>query len=269
MCRKGLNHLKISIAILFSINCGKSQLKMTMKKTTEIDILILSYAQTKELRNVTSQSVQSLIDSEHPQEIKFNIHVLESEKSIKPFQYEYTKTIYPEEDFNFHRYLNIGINITSSPYICLCNNDLLFQKGWASEILNAFGQFDYVYSASPICPYYPAEIGIAPVREIWFGHRAAVEIRGACLFFKRDMLKLIGQLDPNFKFYHADDDYAHTLRVLGIKHILVKSSIVFHLGSKTLKKQNSEVKLNLTDEQDIYYGKKWAHRLGLKWIELS
>lgn len=239
-----------------------------MNKLVQVDVIILSYAQTDELRNITVNAVQSLINSEDPETIKFNVVVMESKKDLEPYQYAYTRTIYPEEDFNFHRYLNLGINMTSSPYICLCNNDLLFQKGWATEILNSFAQFNDVYSASPICPYYPEEKGIVSPREAWFGHRTGVEVQGACLFLKRDLLKFIGQLDPNFKFYHADDDYAHTLQVLKIRHILVKSSIVFHLGSKTLKKQNDKVKLNLTTAQDVYYEKKWFPKLGRNWLEI-
>lgn len=239
-----------------------------MNTFVEVDILILSYAQTEELKNMTINAVQSLIDSEDTDKIRFNIIIIESQKDIAPFQYEHTTTIYPEEEFNFHRYLNIGINLTSSSYICLCNNDLLFQKEWASEILRAFAQFPEVYSASPMCPRYPEEKDILPVKEAWLGYRVAIEVQGACLFFKRDVLKFIGQLDPNFKFYAADLDYADTLRVLNLKHLLVRSAIVFHLVSKTLIGQNAELKYHLTHEQDLFYRKKWFHRIGRNWKEI-
>jgi GT2 family glycosyltransferase len=236
-----------------------------MNEIAAIDVIILSYAQTDELKNVTVNAVQSLMDSESPEKIKFNVLVFESQKDLAPYQYEHTRTIYPKEEFGFHRYLNMGIKSTNSPYVCLCNNDLLFQKGWATEILNAFQQFQDVLSASPACPYYPAQIGIEPVREVWFGYRIAIEMQGSCLFFKRELLKHIGQLDPNFKFYYADDDYAQTLRVLNLRHMLVRSSIVFHLGSKTLRKQDAAFAHHLTDEQSVFYYKKWGMRLGKRW----
>ena len=239
-----------------------------MNSKTAIDILILSYAQTDNLKKITTHAVQSLMRSEDPEKFNFNVVVLESQKSLAPFQYEHATTVYPDEEFNFHRYFNIGINMTSSPYICLCNNDILFQKGWASQMMIAFERFKDVKSASPVCPYYPMEISTQPVSEAWFGYRVGVEVQGACLLFKREVLKSIGQLDPNFKFYSADLDYADTFRVMNYRHMLVRSSIVFHLGSKTLNKQEPDLKYHLTEEQDLYYKKKWYHRTGRNWVEI-
>jgi hypothetical protein len=43
------------------------------------------------------------------------------------------------------------------------------------------------------------------------------------------MLSKIGLLDPNYEFWCADNEYANTLWVLNIKHVLVTSSVVDHL----------------------------------------
>ena len=132
----------------------------------------------------------------------------------------------------------------------------------------AFDRFKDVKSASPVCPYYPMEISTQPVGEAWFGYRVGIEVQGACLLFKREVLKSIGQLDPNFKFYSADLDYSDTFRVLNFRHMLVRSSIVFHLGSITLNNQEPDRKYHLTKEQDLYYKKKWHHRIGKNWVEI-
>ena len=75
--------------------------------------------------------------SENPKKIQFNVVVMESNNSLATFQYKNSITLYPRQKFGFHKYLNIGINLTTNPYICLCNNDLIFHNGWATEIMKS------------------------------------------------------------------------------------------------------------------------------------
>ncbi len=233
---------------------------------TEIDIVILSFAQTDELKQVTVNCLNSLMASEDPELIKFNIIVVESQKDLKPFQYEYGQTVYPDEPFGYNRYMNIGISMTSATYICLCNNDLLFHPQWATEILKPFKVYPNLFSASPICTIHHTKLlGMNPNIGLFAGYRERVEVSGWCLFFKRSMLSLIGKLDENFMFRHASHDYTHLLSALNLSHFLVTSSIVDHLDHTTLNKQEPERWNELMWQQDIYYEKKWGYRLGRKW----
>lgn len=232
---------------------------------TEIDIVILSFAQTKELKQVTINCLTSLMASEDPGLIKFNIIIIESQKDLKPFQYEYGQTVYPDEPFGYNRYMNIGISMTSAPYICLCNNDLIFHPKWATEILEPFKIYWGLSSASPMCTIHHTKLGMEPNIGLLPGYRERVEVSGWCLFFKRSMLTVIGKLDENFMFRHASHDYTHLLSALGLGHVLVTSSIVDHLDHTTLSKQEPERWTELMWKQDIYYEKKWGYRLGRKW----
>ena len=233
---------------------------------TEIDIIILSYAQTEELKQVTSDCLASLMASEEYELIKFNIIVIESQKDLKPFQYAHGQTVYPDVTFGYNRYMNIGISMTSAPFVCLCNNDLLFHSNWATEILKAFKLYRDLYSASPMCSIHHGKLlGIKPNSGVFHGYRERTEVSGWCIFFKRSMLRLIGQFDENFIFRHASHDYTHTLSALKLSHVLVTSSIVDHLDHTTLNKQEPERWNYLMFMQDVYYEKKWNHRLGRKW----
>lgn len=232
---------------------------------TEIDIVILSFAQTEELKQVTINCLNSLMASEDPELIKFNIIVVESRKDLAPFQYEYGQTIYSEKPFGYNRYMNIGISMTSAPYICLCNNDLFFHKHWATEILKPFKVHQELYSASPLCTIHHPKFGILPNTGIFEGNRVRLEVSGWCLFFRRSMLNLIGRMDENFTFLHASHDYMHLLWVLDIKHFLVTSSLVDHLDHTTIDRQETGRYDELMSKQRIYYEKKWAHRLGHNW----
>ncbi|WP_158799579.1 glycosyltransferase family 2 protein [Pedobacter sp. L105] len=232
---------------------------------TEIDIIILSFAQTEELKQVTVNCLDSLIASEDPELIKSNIIVVESQKDLKPFQYNYGQTVYPDESFGYNRYMNIGISMTSAPYVCLCNNDLFFHPQWATEIVKVFKAYPDLSSASPMCTIHHAKLGVTPNMGLFAGHRERTEVSGWCLFFKRSMLSLIGHLDENFIFRHASHDYTHLLSSLNLNHFLVTSSVVDHLDHTTLNKQEPERWDELMYQQDTYYEKKWGYRLGRKW----
>ena len=237
-----------------------------MKNTVEIDVIILSYAQSEELRDLTIDCINSLMNSENPNEIKFNVLVLESEKSIAPFQYPNSNTIYPEETFGYHKYMNMGIAMTSASYICMCNNDLIFHSGWATEILKPFQRFVDVFSASPVCSTHHPKMGFKINDGLKLGYRIGLEVTGWCLFVKRDIFRIMGQLDENYTFWYSDDDYANTLWVLKLNHVLVTASIVDHLYSKTLFLQSEERQVELTEKESFYFGKKWNSRKGKDWV---
>lgn len=239
-----------------------------MQEKIEIDIIIVSYAQSDELKEITMNCISSLIASEDAEKIKFNVVVIESQKSLEPFQYSNSVTVYPDIPFGYHRYLNIGIEMTSSPFVCICNNDLIFYQNWATEILKPMSYRD-VYSASPFCSIHHPKIGFKKYDGLKLGYRVRYEVSGWCIFFKRDVLQRTGRLDDNYIFWCADNDYANTLGVLGLKHVLVTSSIVDHLESKTLKKQSKERETELTDGEVFYFRKKWKPRLGETWEEMD
>jgi len=227
---------------------------------TEIDIIILSYASSEELKKIILDGIDSLVRSEKPQNIKFNIVVLESNREMKPYRYPNTKTVYPWQSFGYHRYMNIGIGMTQSKYICICNNDLIFHEGWATEILRSFEEDPELNSACPACSIHHPEHGIALNSGLHYGYEVRKELVGWCIFFKREMLKKTGKLDPAFKFWFADNDYGNTLQKHHIKHALVTSSVVDHLESRTLKTKSTTDQLKLTSRERFYYEYKWEGR---------
>jgi hypothetical protein len=239
-----------------------------MKGITEIDIIILSCGQNEELRKITGNCIASLVVSESPHQIKFNILVLESQKNMMPYQYPNTLTVYPADDFSYNKYLNIGIESTTSKYVCLCNNDLIFHPRWATELLRAFDRHPDLSSASPACSIHHPNMGYELNTGLYTGYRSNYELAGWCVFLKRDALRIIGKLDENYTFWCADNDYANMLSVLRLRHALVTSSVVDHLESVTMNCQIEEEDAGLTHTEFFYFEKKWNYRTGaLAWKE--
>jgi GT2 family glycosyltransferase len=236
-----------------------------MAGITEIDIIILSYGQNSALRAVTEQCIASLLDSEDPQSVKFNVVVIESEKMLKGYQYNNSITIYPEAHFGYNKFMNIGIELTSSKYVCLCNNDLVFRPFWATEMLKAFDTYYDLSSASPICSIHHPTIGFELNSGLYAGYRNRYEVAGWCLFLKRDVLRIMGKLDENYRFWCADNDFANMLSSLHLGHALVSSSVVDHLEGYTSDQQLTAIDEGITSDEFFYLEKKWNSRIGLGW----
>jgi len=221
---------------------------------------MLSYAASPELKKLTEQAVATLLASEDPATIKFKIVVIESAPGMDNYQYPGATTLYPKVPFGYHRYMNIGIDRTENSYVCICNNDLYFHKGWATEILNAFESNPDLSSVSPFCSIHHTNEGYTAHSGLYYGYTVRQEVAGWCLVFKREILKVTGRLDPNFKFWFADNDYINTLQKHGLRHALVSSSIVDHLESKTLKTRSEEEQIRLTSGERFYFEYKWEGR---------
>lgn len=233
---------------------------------TNIDVIILSNGKNEELVRLTNQTIQSLLASEEDHQIRFEVLVIESNAALHPFQYEHAKTIYPTQKFGFHKYLNIGVNATKNELICFCNNDLIFQKGWASAILSAKNVDPEIHSFSTFCPdFHSGHIEEIP-NEINYGYQNGVYFTGWCFLLKRSVFKITGLFDEKFTFYYADDDFRLTLKKYGLKNALINNAVVKHLGSETLNKEQTAERFELQYSANAYYRYKWEHKNLLKYL---
>jgi GT2 family glycosyltransferase len=232
-----------------------------------IDIIILSYAKDEKLLGLTEQTIRTALGSEDPERISFNILVIESNKDVKPYLFPNTRTIYPNTEFGYNKYMNIGIKATHNEYVCLCNNDLEFHKGWAGAILNAMEKDPEMLSASPYCPIFHKNEGFdenGPVKEGYFG-----ALGGWCIFMKREIFNTIGLFDEKLIFWYCDADYCKTLAKYGIKNCLVPASKVTHIGSESLKSVDDREYQKLTQWPRTYYNYKWNHHSYLRYFTES
>ncbi|RZK46826.1 MAG: glycosyltransferase, partial [Pedobacter sp.] len=192
---------------------------MAIKEPILIDIVILSYAKNEELKKLTEEAIASCHQSENPNEISFNIVVIESNKELNPYQYKGSTTLYSTQQFGFHRYLNIGIKHTNSAYICLCNNDLIFHRNWASAILKAMENDPELLCASTFCPIMHKNGNF----KIDTGNIVGYEtlFSGWCFLIKRSLIDQIGYFDEKFEFWYADADFLKTLKSHSLQNKLI------------------------------------------------
>jgi len=226
-------------------------------------MVILSLARDERLKNLTLQAIDTLRASEDPGKIAFHVVVIESNRAMAPYQYPFSETLYPDEAFGYHRYMNIGIRHTGSPYVCLCNNDLIFHPGWASAMVDAMERDLDLLSASPYCPVFHAREGFqkhGPPVEAYFG-----VLTGWCIFVRRSIFDIIGLLDERLVFWYCDADYCQTLLQHNLRNCLIPSSWVTHLGSESFNTLPKEAREKLTRKPELYYRYKWYHHSRLRY----
>jgi len=229
-----------------------------------IDIIILSYGKNTALQQMTRDGIASLLASEDPQTIKFNVLVIESERSLEPYQYPDTVTLYPKTSFGYNKFMNMGVKATHNPYVCLCNNDLIFHKNWASEILKEMDKDPTLLSASTYDDNFHQDEGLPKFQPPLEGYMDVLS--PWCIFLKREIFDIIGPLDERLIFWYFDDDYCQTIIKHNVKNCLISSSFVTHLGSVSLKTVDKTENKKLTKFPEFYYRYKWEHRSYMKYI---
>ncbi len=197
----------------------------------ELSVIILAKTDSAEAHRMTSDCIASLVRSEP--NVTMEIIVVESNKNFASSNFVYPQSvvmIIPEPDFNFHKYLNIGIAASSGTFIALCNNDLIFQPGWFANIAEIAGKHRDIMSFSP------SETPCSGGKRFKIGYKVMQDLKGWCIVVRKELFDRIGALDERFDFYYADNDYALTLRYHNIKHALVYGSHVIHLERMTEKR---------------------------------
>ena len=187
----------------------------------EVDMVILSWAKDDALKEITERGIRSCIESDPS--VQFNFYVVESNPSVA---YDVT-TIHPETDFGYHKFMNIGVREGDAKYVCLCNNDLTYETGWATEIINVMESQPYIQSASPWCPQTQGS-NEEHKDKLYAGYGVRNEVAGWCIFQQRSIYEHIGELCEDVEFWFSDNLYAEQIKLNKIPHVLVANSVVNH-----------------------------------------
>lgn len=208
-----------------------------------MDIVIVSNALDSSKQRLTEQAVYSVKNSDSA---VHRIIVVEQQRN-KQYK-EATLTLNYNFEFNYNKCLNLGIEHCIDNRIALCNNDLIFHKGWASEIIKCMIE-NKCGSASPYCkavhdPMYK-------VKENKIGYAVRQKICGWCIVIDKESRKKIGKLSEDVQFWYSDNIYAEQIKLEGIRHVLSYHSRVDHLESQTLF-GNVNLRKYTSDQLSLY-----------------
>ena len=198
-----------------------------------VGVVFLSLGGTPELIQMTQDAIDSCVADDAP--INFEVVVCES---IAGVEYTGATTVHPQgTPFNYNGYMNSCRTLPEfddCEYIALCNNDLIFEKGWASALIKKMKEHN-VMSASPMDPTVHADVkfenGVSKGHTITTPPR---HVAGWCIFQDLRIYDIIKALDTQAQFWHADTAYANQLVNLNLAHMLVEDSKVHHLSAQTI-----------------------------------
>lgn len=206
-----------------------------------LDLIIISDAKTAELQRITQHGIDTAFDGKLINGL--NVIVVEGNKDVT---YEYAKTVYQEGNFNYNKFLNYGASLGEAEYIAFCNNDLIYEKGWAYNLLYALrlgfdsvSPYSHISQAIHKSPHMPKT-----------GEQAGLtvkhEFEGWCFVWRRSLWEEI-KLDERISFWCSDDATVEQLKAAGKTHALVTYAFVEHTnnGGHTLKTMHNRQELTI------------------------
>jgi glycosyltransferase involved in cell wall biosynthesis len=204
--------------------------------------------------------------SEEWQNGELEIVLIESNKK-NPYTYgSDVKVVIPNEKFNFHRFLNIGVNKSDGEFVALCNNDIVFEKNWWSAIMKVKQTNPKFMCFSPLDRSYPmmSEEVMPSSKKYYIGWENKKHLAAWCFVWERKVFDIVGKFDETFDFYSADDDELMTLRKYAISNVLVTASEVKHISQVVTKKDGIN-KYKIVDNVKYPLSEKEIKR-GLTWL---
>ena len=156
------------------------------------------------------------------------------------------------ENLGFAAGCNIGMRQASGGRILLLNNDVVLTPGWLSGMLESLEREP---AAAIVGPMTNEIAGAQRVRETGYrnlaeldefarcfrrenmGRRIAVErVVGFCMLFTRELLELVGELDPSFGSGNfEDDDFCLRAALAGFGCVIAGDVFIHHYGSRSFQ----------------------------------
>lgn len=232
-----------------------------------LSVVILSLAIDDDVFRLNCQCIDSLFASLNRDNVGLEIVLIESCKNAN-YQYRPEVTlIVPDELFNFHRFLNIGLRNTHGNFIAFCNNDIVFSLGWFSAIMKVKNEHPEFMCFSPLDRSYPMmkEDSLPSSKDYYIGWENKKHFAGWCFVWERRVFDIIGPLDERFSFYYADDDELQTLRYYAIPNVVVTHSEVKHLSQVVTNKESRDNPHKITDREKFPLTKEEVKR-GYSWL---
>lgn len=199
-----------------------------------VDLIVLSRADTDELRAMTQTTISTAIANAEPGQV--NVIVMEQVPGV---EYEDALTVRNQRSsFNYNWTANAGAMFGQADWVMIANNDLLFAAGWLAALLDA--------GHAVVSPVDPGNARQRRLTANETGYETGVHLSGWCFMLHRQLLDEIGGLDDRLSFWCSDDATIEQLRAVGIAPMVVPTSRVYHLVSQTLHTRD--------DQDDLTWG---------------
>lgn len=132
----------------------------------------------------------------------------------------------------------------------IANNDLEFTDGWLHNLIAA--------GHPVVSPIEPNDVRQADITENTEGDVCGRHFSGWCFMINRKLWTEIGGFDTDVDFWCSDDVVIEQVKAAGVMPMVVKDSVVKHLGSQTLLQQPESVQTDWKWRNVYIYNTKYG-----------
>ncbi len=171
-----------------------------------------------------------------------------------------------QENLGFVKGTNMGIAISTAPYVVFMNNDTEAVEGWLDKLLNVFQREPDAGVVGPLCSIGASWQNIDNIRnhiDISVPCDKYLETKHMVAFFcamiKREVIKKVGYLSEDFGIGLGDDDwYCEQVRRSGFRIFVTLNCVIPHYHRTTFKSLYKEEEIKDMQEKAIalFYSKK-------------
>ena len=207
-----------------------------MGRADKISLIIVAKLDTNEQRDMLRACYESAVyytrtDLEvivvyDPEYSSPNIHSSLVDKKVKQ-----------PKPFNYNACLNAGAQVATGNYYYFANSDLLFTEGALDELIRCMKNYQ-LGTASAICPKAHKDTKVK--RGVMLSYKVGTHLCGWGIMMRAGIYFKLGKIKEQVRFYCSDNILAEQLKEKNIRHGLVKSAEIEHLGQQTQKNLDSK-----------------------------
>ncbi len=189
-----------------------------------------------------------------------------------------------DENLGFPKAVNIGIEESNGKYVVIANNDILFNDGWLSRMIEVAESDSKIGLIGPISNEVSGlqkdenalykTIGEMKIYagDVKQNNKGQVlnfpRLAFLCTLIKRELIETIGGLDERFSpGNYEDDDYCLRAQLAGFKAVIAKDVFIHHYGSKSFKANgNNQYGERLKLNREIFVS-KWGGTTEEIWLK--
>lgn len=167
------------------------------------------------------------------------------------------------ENLGFIKATNQGLKLSTSPYVCLMNNDTIATDGWLTRMISVAESDPKIGLVNPRSES-SGRLSLEDYSEKLSSHKGEYietnQCMGFCMLMKKEVLEKVGYLDEAFGMGGFDDtDFSRRADLAGYKCVCAKDAYVYHDWHTSFDKAgNREILVKKNEE--IYFN-KWGRFL--------
>jgi len=194
------------------------------------------------------------------------------------------KIIRNSVNVGFPNAVNQGLKESSSEFVVVANNDIIFTEGWATRFIEIADSDKRIGLVGPVSNLVSGiqidnEAKYSSITEMYMyankvknmrkgEHFTFPRIAFLCTLIKREVIEKIGGLDERFSpGNYEDDDFCLRAQLAGFKTVIAKDVFIHHFGSKSFKANGTEAYRKRLETNKQIFIDKWGATPDEIWLQ--